>query len=698
MGPRILLFAASLSVAFPLLAQEPGEVKLFGEDESEIHVKAATKTDIPISKAPGSVTVITHQQIRESGARTVPDVVQMVAGLNIRWNPMLQTMDIRGFGSNPFTSRVLLMVDGVPFNSGDKGGFPQQPSLDFFALQNVKRLEIVRGPGSALYGENAYWGVLNIVTLSGEDLQGAEVEVYGGDRETGSGSAIFGRKLGESGSIFVSGKYLKTKFPMVFWAEDQNSTIKGGDLFVKAGYKGLETSYYRHQDTVDGFSEPIPDPSLPPDAAFYSADTLRQTVDIFAAKYDYTKAKNWTFGGDFSYSRRFGAHCAGCHAVASDPEFNQSANHGGQAIGDFHVGLHSVPGHDLLFGVEARQVSTGDHFEELGLQTSIVHEDLHDAPGSYSKQAFYMQDQWSLASDRVRVVGGFRYDGKSNLFEDKLSPRIAGVFDVTDRFVLRSGWSTAFRFPSFSELYQDSWFIFAGDQFFAAPLALFAPNPGLTPEQIQTFELGGEYRFNSNVSAKVDFHRSRLKDFIVLTYGLLPPPQPSIVHFENFPDDAVLWGTEAELRFRAGKGFRGFANWAYQKERQDGTSRDSVGNLMEFTYAPANKINVGGYWGPFDGLSGNVEVHWVGEYIGPSFYYLLLSNFADPTVRPLPSYTMLDVRFNYDLPIGWNGKERPWRLSFYGKNLFDEQPRQTLIGVDTRLVGREFFFGTSFRF
>ncbi len=57
-----------------------------------------------------------------------------------------------------------------------------------------------------------------------------------------------------------------------------------------------------------------------------------------------------------------------------------------------------------------------------------------------------------------------------------------------------------------------------------------------------------------------------------------------------------------EIRFRAGKGYRGFANWAYQQQRQDGTSRDSVGNLMEFTDAPANKFNLGAYWGPFDGF------------------------------------------------------------------------------------------------
>ncbi len=694
MGPRILLFALVFSIAYPLQAQEPGEVKLFEEDESEIRIKAATKTDIPLSKAPGSVTVITHAMIKESGARTIPDVVQLVAGMNIRWNPMVQTMDIRGFGSTPFTSRLLLMIDGVPFNAGDKGGFPQQPALDFFVLQNVKRIEIVRGPGSALYGENAFWGVLNIVTLSGEDLQAVEVEVFGGDRETGSVGASFGRKLGESGSILVSAKYLESQFPMVFWAEEQNSKVNGSDVFLKAGYKGLQMSYYRHQDTVDGFREEIPEPSLPPGSAFFSAPQLEQTVDIFATKYDYTKSGKWSVGGDFSYSRRFGMHCAGCHASVQQQGYAEPANHGGQTIGDFRVGLHMVPGHDLLVGVEARKVTTHDHADELGLGFGQPGE----APDYYSKQAFYVQDQMSFADDRFRVVGGFRYDGKSNLFDDKLSPRLAGVFDATDRLVLRAGWSTAFRFPNFSELYQNSWFIFAGNSFFAAPFAVFSPNPGLEPEQIESFEAGAEYRFNPNLSAKVDFYRSHLTNFIVLTYGLAPPPNPSSVHFENHPDEANLWGAEVELRFRAGKGFRGFANYAHQTQDQAGELRDSVGNLMEMTYAPAHKFNVGGYWGPFEGVSGNVELHWVGEYVGPSFYYLVRSGFTDPTVRPLPSYGLVDFRVNYDIPIGWNGKERPWRISFYGKNLLDEMPFQTYIGVDTRLVGREFFFGTTFQF
>src|SRR6185369_8304189 len=128
-----------ISLALPALAQQQkiGEVTLFGEEQ--LKVEAATKTEIPISKAPASVTVITAKQIRESGARTTIDLLRFVAGVNARWNPMTQTVDIRGFGENPFSNRVLLLIDGAPFNSGDTGGLPLSPAYDFFPIENIKR-------------------------------------------------------------------------------------------------------------------------------------------------------------------------------------------------------------------------------------------------------------------------------------------------------------------------------------------------------------------------------------------------------------------------------------------------------------------------------------------------------------------------------------------------------------------------------
>src|SRR5260221_3205658 len=105
---QIVLALSLVAVSLPAQQAPPkkiGEVTLFGEEQ--LKVEAATKTEIPISKAPSAVTVVTAKQISESGARSVPDLLRLVAGVTVRWNPMTQTIDMRGFGENPFANRVL---------------------------------------------------------------------------------------------------------------------------------------------------------------------------------------------------------------------------------------------------------------------------------------------------------------------------------------------------------------------------------------------------------------------------------------------------------------------------------------------------------------------------------------------------------------------------------------------------------------
>ena len=682
----------AMLMAVPAAAQRMiGDVKLF--EGEEIRIKAPAKVEQEISKVPNSVTVITAQQIRESGARSIPELLRLVAGVNVRWNPMVQTIDIRGFGQNPFTSRVLLMIDGVPYNAWDKGGFPQHPSFDFFVLQNVKRIEIVRGPGSALYGENAFWGVLNIVTLSGEDLQGGRVEVFGGARETASAGAYYGKRY-NSGSLFVSGKFTHSQLPMAFWADEQDSSVKGFDGFVKASYKDWQFSYYRHDDSFDGFAEVIPDPSLPPGSAFRSAETLKQGVDILATKYDHAFNPKVSLGGDVSFARRNGSHCAACHGAKEKPDFGESANHGYQLIGDFRLAMRPVPSHSVLVGFEARKVDDGDHHDEMGVP-----------PGSsspfvtaYTKPAFYAQDQVSLANDRVQLVGGFRYDGSTDIFDGKFSPRIAAVYSPTNQVVLRGGWSTAFRFPNFSELYQNTWFINVDAGFAVIPLAAFGPNPDLEAEEIQTFELGGEYRFSANLSAKADFYRSRVKNFVTPTLALVPPPALPEYRYENHPDEATITGLELELRFSSPRGITGFVNYAVQSNDAENGLVDSTGTPLQFPYAPEHKFNLGTYFGPFKRVRGAFELQWKGEYVGPQMWYLIESNFTDPTIRPLEGFALANARVSYDLPFASGPSQTPTRLVFYVKNIFDERPRETLIGVDSRLVGREVFGGLTFGF
>src|SRR5258707_13178397 len=141
---RVLLTVLFLQ-AMPAMAQVApektprplGEVTLFGEEQPK--VEAATKTEVLLSKSPVAVTVITAKQIGESGAKTVADLLRLVAGVNVRWNPMTPTIDVRGFGENPFSNRLLLLIDGIPSNSGNTGGVPPSPLYESFPVQTIKR-------------------------------------------------------------------------------------------------------------------------------------------------------------------------------------------------------------------------------------------------------------------------------------------------------------------------------------------------------------------------------------------------------------------------------------------------------------------------------------------------------------------------------------------------------------------------------
>ena len=677
----------------PAIAAEPEQAGEFVFDYElgvPVFIDAATKTRIPLSQAPVSTTVVTRDQILKSSAKTIPAILRLVAGVNVRWNPMMQTITIRGFGQNPFTSRVLLLIDGIPYNSWNKGGFPQQPGFDFFPLENVKQLEVIRGPVSALYGENAFFGVINIATISGGDIDGATASYFVGARNTQNSVLQLGKDFGDDFSLLLTAKHIRSQFPVAFWFNDINDPkVESTDLFVKARYKNLTLSYYRHDDDVDGFTDPIPIPGFPSNAAFKSADSIKQTVDIVAANYkqDFTDG-DYSVYADISYAQRDGAHCSACHAAPQNPEFTRSEPHGYQAYGDFRFGAHALPNNDILLGVELRKNDAGGHTEEL--QTSNP---LHgDAVTGIFKAAFYAQDIISLFDDRLLVTLGVRYDldTQPELYGDAFSPRIAAAFKVTDDFKLRAGFSRAYRFPSFSELYQNSYFfnVNPGPTGSAVPLSVFNPNPTLKRESIYNFDLGAEYTISKELTVKADLYYSQIKDFIVLPIVSNAPPAVSTVTFENHPDDAMIYGGDIQFEYTLNEYLRGFFNWSFKYLDQDGNGTDSAGNPIEFVYAPEHQISAGTNIGPFYGFRGTLEFTWQDEYEVPSFW----RNLRGLPNEPLHDFAYLNFRLDYSPSFSAFGTKDPLRLGFYIRNIFNEQPQETLVGVDSRTTGREAFF------
>lgn len=688
------------------------------EEIMNIEVDTVTKTAVELAQAPSPVTLITRQDIQKSFATSIPELLRQVAGVNVRWNTMVQTIDMRGFGQNPFTNRVLLLIDGIPYNSWNKGGFPQHPGLDFFPIENVKQIEVVKGPGSAIYGENAYWGVINIKTLSGLDVDGMEAEIFGGERDTRMGRVMFGG-LFDDGSYLVSAKRNLSQLPSSLWRDD-DSDIRANSYFAKVNWLDFTLSAYRYTDTMDETTYTLGSEyntalNLPPTSTLtYETAALQQAVNIYAASYDKDfPDQDLRLSVDVSHAARFGSHCASCHSPYEDLDAGETghghtgllgpaADHGSQDTAEVLIEMNLFDMHRVVAGVDYRKVDAGEHSTELG-----------DGVLEYEKAGIYLQDQFSVLSDTLHFTAGVRHDLETSpeLFDSFTSPRVAAVYRPNKRLSVRTGFNVAYHYPDFSMLYQDSYFyVIQGYNLpFTPPqeglaLGAFEPNPNLEPEKIRNVDLGFEYLINENFLVKVDLFRSVVSNFIVNAARLLPPvppnpnPPPAPFEYVNHPDDAIIVGADIDLRIKMGRAFDGFINYSVQHNSQDGSLTDTAGREFEFVYSPRHKFNVGLNAGPFYGFSTNLSLSWKDEVVTPDFWRTTRNtvNPNNPLTEPirLESHTLVNARVNYAVPLG--GKNQ---LDIFVKatDLLDEAPRETVVGFNTKAPGREVFAGIEFR-
>src|SRR3954470_8123298 len=146
----------------------------------QVTVNTASRFDQSVTDAPAAVVVLTAEDIREFGWRTLADALASLPGLYVTNDRSYQYLGARGFQRpGDYNSRFLLLIDGIRTNDGVYG---QAPIGSDFPLDMdlVKRIEYVPGPGSSMYGANALFGVINVITKSGSDLAGAEAAVAAG--------------------------------------------------------------------------------------------------------------------------------------------------------------------------------------------------------------------------------------------------------------------------------------------------------------------------------------------------------------------------------------------------------------------------------------------------------------------------------------------------------------------------------------
>ncbi|MCB0267561.1 MAG: TonB-dependent receptor plug domain-containing protein [Calditrichaeota bacterium] len=183
-------------------------------------VSAAAKYEQSVSDAPASVTVITSVEINNYGFQTLQDVFQIIQGFYTSDDHNYTYLGVRGF-SRPtdYNNRILLLVNGHALNENVYGSAAIGTELGGFNLASIDRIEIIRGPGSALYGTNAMFAIINIVTQKGKTIDGLEIRAEYGSHNFLVGSALFGKKYANGLDVTFSARWVDDNGEDIYFAE-----------------------------------------------------------------------------------------------------------------------------------------------------------------------------------------------------------------------------------------------------------------------------------------------------------------------------------------------------------------------------------------------------------------------------------------------------------------------------------------------
>ena len=200
--------ALGLGVAIPSSAQlpTPRDLTQFSlEDLMNVQVTSVSKREQKLSKAGAAVYVINQEDIRRSGATNIPDLLRMVPGVHVaQMNTHTWAISIRGF-TDKYGDKVLVMIDGrsvyTPLTSGVNWDQQDVP------LEDIDRIEVIRGPGGTVWGANAVNGVINIITKSSKATPGGLISAGAGSQEAAQGLVQYGGRIGAKGAYRVFGDY-----------------------------------------------------------------------------------------------------------------------------------------------------------------------------------------------------------------------------------------------------------------------------------------------------------------------------------------------------------------------------------------------------------------------------------------------------------------------------------------------------------
>jgi iron complex outermembrane recepter protein len=230
----------------PAIGKDLTEMSI--EDLMSIEITSVSKKTQRLSDAPAAIFVITSEDIRRSGATTIPDLLRMVPGLEVaQINKNNWAITARGFNGR-LATKLLVLMDGRSVYSPIFSGvyWEVQDTL----LEDIERIEVIRGPGATIWGANAVNGVINIITKNAKDTQGGFLSVGGGNEEKGFGSIRYGGKAGNDLSYRLYTKYFKKDNGVYTSGEEATDGWQSGRAGFRVDYPKSGTDAFTFQGDI----------------------------------------------------------------------------------------------------------------------------------------------------------------------------------------------------------------------------------------------------------------------------------------------------------------------------------------------------------------------------------------------------------------------------------------------------------------
>ena len=651
------------AAAYADLGEDDDLVGLYDDEEL---ITIATGTEKQVRFAPSVASVITSRDIRESGARTLDEALEMVPGLHVgaSFNRQDAIYSIRGIhtGQNP---QVLLLIDGIRVQQLFSGARPYNYSLP---VANIERIEVIRGPGSAVYGADAFAGVISVTTKTANHTAGNEVGVRRGSFAT--------REVWWNFSDEFAG--VKTSFSIQHTKSDGDDrrridedfqTILDGlfatDVSLAPGQLNNDIELLNSKlkfsgslFSLDFFSWHLANAgngsggaqALDPEGG----DSIDYSGVSLVTREFQLGSEDWTLLGELDYSvlnqdARFRLFPPGAvqldNGAPPTPVLFPDGVIGNPSVLEKTIAAEVVSfyrgssNHNVRIaaGFRLQDLEAGETKNFSDLDDDAFFGTLIDVSGTQdifirdeNREHYYIsvQDEWAFAND-WRFTFGLRYD-KFTQFGDSVNPRAALVWSTTHNLTTKVLYGRAFRAPSFSELFADN-----------NPALL--GNEDLDPETINTYEVAFDYRPTQRLALRLNLFAYDIKDLVEIEFQ-----SPA----SNSGEQSGK-GFEFELEWDPVENLRVTANYAWQRAEDDENNRD-VAN------APQEQIYFRAAYDISNSMLGSVVVNHVMDRERPE----------GDSRSAIDDYTTLDAVLSYQNV--YQGLD----IALIGRNLFDVDVRE----------------------